>query len=160
VFVRTGYHTQVPEISGKLNRKKSAFTIYSVHEIFLDTKIQTLFYLGRWKARALPWSPPVFPLTLLTPLSSPVHQQPYVRAGFCTPHYYNADYGSRLRVSHRKFRRGRYQTNKLRLQRRNPHVLTFERQCRPGDTYNSLTMSAQNRSKSGHYGDVLCSANR
>jgi hypothetical protein len=26
VFVRTGYHTQVPEISGKLNGKKSAFT--------------------------------------------------------------------------------------------------------------------------------------
>jgi hypothetical protein len=26
VFVRTGYHTQVPEISGKLNGKKSTFT--------------------------------------------------------------------------------------------------------------------------------------
>jgi hypothetical protein len=26
VFVRTGYHTQVPEISGKLNGKKSAST--------------------------------------------------------------------------------------------------------------------------------------
>jgi hypothetical protein len=26
VFVRTGYHTQVPEISGKLSRKNSAFT--------------------------------------------------------------------------------------------------------------------------------------
>jgi hypothetical protein len=26
VFVRTGYHTQVLEISGKLNGKKSAFT--------------------------------------------------------------------------------------------------------------------------------------
>jgi hypothetical protein len=26
VFVRTGYHTQVPEISGKLNGKKTAFT--------------------------------------------------------------------------------------------------------------------------------------
>jgi hypothetical protein len=26
VFVRTGYHTQVPEISSKLNGKKSAFT--------------------------------------------------------------------------------------------------------------------------------------
>jgi hypothetical protein len=25
VFVRTGYHTQVPEISGKLNRKKISF---------------------------------------------------------------------------------------------------------------------------------------